>query len=72
MAIPLGTNDLKIFRRHLKDCSRYPGPEKPFTYWPRNAQEKKADTCECPIWCYGYLAKETHVINVSVRLTPGW
>ncbi|MGJ5818793.1 tyrosine-type recombinase/integrase [Paludibaculum fermentans] len=64
MAIPLGTNDLKIFRRHLTDCRRYPGVKnKPFSYRPRNAQEKKTDTCECPIWCYGYLAKETRTVD---------
>jgi hypothetical protein len=68
MAISLGTNDLKIFRRHLKDCDRYPdGSKKPFTHRPRSAHEKKADICECPIWCLGYLAKETHAVNGIVK-----
>lgn len=64
MAIAIGTNDLKIFRRHLTNCSRFSGVDpKPFTYRPRTAQEKKADTCDCPVWCYGYLAKETHIVK---------
>ncbi len=68
MAIRLGTNDLKIFRRHLTDCRRYPGVKnKPFTYRPRNAQEKKSDSCDCPIWCYGYLAKETRTLDGRTR-----
>jgi integrase len=68
MAIPVGTNDLKIFRRHLTNCSRYPNvSNKPFTYRPRTAQEKKADTCGCPVWCYGYLAKETRIVNERTR-----
>ena len=68
MAIAIGTNDLKIFRRHLTNCSRFSGVDpKPFTYRPRTAQEKKADTCACPVWCYGYLAKEIHIVKNQTR-----
>jgi hypothetical protein len=52
MAIRVGTNDLKIFRRHQARCSRYPsGFKKPFTSRPTTPKDKKADSCECPIWC---------------------
>ncbi len=53
MAIAPGTNDLKIFRRHLTNCEHTE-----FTFRPTTKQEEKGDTCECPIWCRGYLANE--------------
>ncbi|HTP36651.1 MAG TPA: hypothetical protein VMJ75_30960, partial [Candidatus Acidoferrales bacterium] len=63
MAIPLGTNDLKIYRRHAGYCTRYPpGPPKPDTYRPTSKKDEKSDTCACPIWCRGYLAKETKTV----------
>jgi hypothetical protein len=50
MAIPLGTNDLKIYRRHASYCTRYPGlKNKPDTYRPTAKKDAKADTCDCPI-----------------------
>lgn len=62
MAIRPGTNDLKIFRRHQARCSRYPhGSKKPFTHRPITPRDKKADSCQCPIWCLGYLAKESQI-----------
>jgi hypothetical protein len=64
MAIPLGTNDLKIYRRHASYCTRYPDlKNKPDTYRPVTKKDQKADTCECPIWCRGYLAKETKIVK---------
>src|SRR5664279_3522383 len=69
MATPLGRNSLNIFRRHLIHCSRYPrGSKQPFTHKPVTAKDKKADSCDCPIWCLGYLAKETQ--RVEGRLKP--
>ena len=63
--IALGTNDLKIFRRHLLNCGRYPdGSKKPFTYKPRTKQEQKADTCNCPVWCYGC---GDQILTVNIR-----
>ena len=60
MAILLGTNDLKIYRRHASYCTRFPGLKtKTDTYRPVTKKDQKVDTCECPIWCRGYLAKET-------------
>ena len=54
MAIPLGTNDLKIYRRHASYCTRYPDlKNKPDTYRPVTKRDEKADTCQCPIWCRG-------------------
>jgi hypothetical protein len=68
MAIPLGTNDLRIYRRHASYCSRYPGlKNKPDTYRPTKKKDQKADTCECPIWCRGYLAKETKIVRGKLR-----
>src|SRR5260370_40523371 len=68
MAIPLGTNNLDIFRRHLTHCSRYPlGTKKVFTPKPVTPKEKKADSCHCPIWCLGYLAKETELIKGKLK-----
>lgn len=64
MAIPLGTNNLKIYRRHASYCTRYPGlKNKPDTYRPVTKKDEKADTCECPIWCRGYLANETKIVK---------
>src|SRR5277367_3877209 len=60
MSIPLGTNDLKIYRRHASYCTRYPAlKSKPDTCRPASKKDQKLDTCQCPIWCRGYLAKET-------------
>src|SRR5258708_1586219 len=68
MAIPLGTNDLKIYRRHASYCTRYPSlKNKPDTYRPTAKKDAKADTCECPIWCRGYLAKETTIATGKLR-----
>ena len=68
MAIPLGTNDLKIYRRHASYCTRYPGlKNKPDTYRPATKKDAKADTCDCPIWCRGYLAKETKIARGKLR-----
>ena len=64
MAIPLGTNDLRIYRRHASYCTRYPGlKHKPDIHRPVTKKDTKADTCKCPIWCRGYLAKETRVAS---------
>ena len=42
MAIPLGTNDLKIYRRHASYCTRYPGlKNKPDTYRPVTKKDAK-------------------------------
>ena len=68
MAIALGTNDLKIYRRHASYCTRYPTlKNKPDTYRPTNKKDQKADTCDCPIWCRGYLAKETKIVRGKLR-----
>jgi len=68
MAIPLGTNDLKIYRRHASYCSRYQGiKNKPDTYRPVTKKDEKVDTCECPIWCRGYLAQETRIVKGKLR-----
>jgi integrase len=68
MAIPLGTNDLKIYRRHARSCSRYPSlKNKPETCRPATKKDQKADTCDCPIWCRGYLAKETKIVKGKLR-----
>ena len=72
MAIALGTNDLKIYRRHASYCNRYPGlKNKPDTYRPTKKKDQKADTCECPIWCRGYLAKETKIAKGKLRAYSG-
>ena len=50
MAVPTGTNDLKIYRRHASYCTRYPGlKNKPDTYRPILKKDQKADICECPV-----------------------
>ena len=68
MAITLGSNDLKIYRRHASYCTRYPGlKNKPETYRPSTKKDQKADTCHCPIWCRGYLAKETQIVRGKLR-----
>src|ERR1700747_951930 len=68
MAIPLGTNDLKIYRRHASYCTRYPGLiNQRDTYRPVTKKDAKADTCQCPIWCRGYLAKETKIVKGNLR-----
>jgi integrase len=68
MAIPLGTNSLKIYRRHASYCTRYGDlKNKPDTYRPVTKKDEKADTCACPIWCRGYLAKETRVVNAKPK-----
>jgi integrase len=68
MAIPLGTNDLTIYRRHASYCTRYPGlKNKPDTYKPDTKKHAKLDTCECPIWCRGYVAKETRIVKGKPR-----
>jgi hypothetical protein len=68
MAIRLGTNDLKIYRRHASYCTRYPGlKSKPDTHRPVTKKDQKVDACECPIWCRGYLAKETKIVKGKQR-----
>jgi integrase len=68
MAIALGTNDLKIYRRHASYCTRYPTlKNKPDTYRPVTKKDQKADLCQCPIWCRGYLAKETKVVQGKLK-----
>jgi integrase len=68
MAIALGTNDLKIYRRHASYCTRYPGlKNKPDTYRPVTKKDAKSDSCECPIWCRGYLAKEIKMVKGKER-----
>jgi hypothetical protein len=68
MAIPVGTNDLKIYGRHASYCTRYPGiKNKPDTYRPVTKKGEKVDTCECPIWCRGYLAQETKIAKGKLR-----
>jgi hypothetical protein len=64
MSIPLGTNDLKIYRRHASYCTRYPALSKKLdTYRPVSKKDQKLDTCQCPIWCRGYLANETKMVK---------
>ncbi|MEO8592273.1 MAG: tyrosine-type recombinase/integrase [Candidatus Solibacter sp.] len=68
MAIPLGTNDLKIYRRHASYCTRYLAlKNKPDTYRPVTKKDEKLDTCQCPIWCRGYLAKEIKIVKGKQR-----
>ena len=55
MATPLDLNNLKTYRRHITTCASYPGR----TFKPETITQKNADTCACPIWCDGYLSKET-------------
>lgn len=72
MATLLGTNALLLYRRHLTDCSRFPGEisrtnHKPQTLKPTNKKQEKADTCVCPIACRGYLKNETKKVNGKTR-----
>lgn len=68
MAIPLGTNDLKIYRRHASYCTRYPETHhRPDTFRPVTKKDQKTDTCACPIWCRGYLARETKLVHGKLR-----
>jgi hypothetical protein len=68
MSIPVGANDLKIYRRHASYCTRYPsGSKKPDTYRPSRKKDQKADSCQCPIWCRGYLAKHTQIVKGKIR-----
>jgi hypothetical protein len=68
MAIPVGTNDLKIYRRHASYCTRYPQTNhKPDTYRPVTKKDQKSDTCACPVWRRGYLAKETKIVKGKLR-----
>src|SRR5580693_6187332 len=65
MPVPLGANDLKIYRRHASYCTRYADlTKKPE---PTSKKDQKLDTCQCPIWCRGYLAKETKIVNGKLR-----
>lgn len=71
MAIPVGKNDLKLFRRHSDNCARYPNVrnKKP-TYRPRTDKEKKEDALcipTCFIHAIGYLANETEMHNGKLR-----
>ena len=63
MAIKLGTNDLKMFRRHITGCPGYPGE----TFQPVSKKDQKADACKCPIWARGYLALETEIVKGKVK-----
>src|SRR4051812_42603448 len=68
MAIPLGASNLKIYRRHASYCTRYPNTShRRDTSRPASKKDEKADTCTCPIWCRGYLAKETRIANGKLR-----
>jgi len=59
---------LKIYRRHASYCTRYPTlKNKPDTYRPTTKKDQNADTCGCPIWCRGYLAKETKIVKGKLR-----
>jgi hypothetical protein len=61
MAIPLGTNDLKIYRRHASYCTRYPSlKNKPDTYRPSTKKDAKTDTCNCPIWWLDITASKLY------------
>ena len=72
MAIPAGTNDLKIYRRHASYCTRYSETKpRPDTYRPTTKKEQKTDTCACPIWCRGYLGKETKIVKGSWTRATG-
>jgi hypothetical protein len=45
VAIPVGTNDLKIYRRRASYCTRYPKAHpKPDTYRPVSKKDQKKDT----------------------------
>src|ERR1022692_2205058 len=45
MAIPVGTNDLKIYRRHASYCTRFPSlKNKPDTYGPTKLRNSLADS----------------------------
>jgi hypothetical protein len=37
------------------------------TYRPTTKKDQKADACRCPIWCRGYLAKETKILRGKLR-----
>jgi integrase len=68
MAIAIGTNSINPVRRHLSGCTRFPkGSKQPLTHKPKTPQERKTDSCRCPIWCLGYLAKETEIKNGKLR-----
>lgn len=68
MSVPVGTNDLKIYRRHASYCTRYPDlKSKPDTCRPALKKDQKLDTCQCPIWCRGYLAKETRIVKGKLK-----
>jgi hypothetical protein len=68
VAIPGGTNDLKLYRRHASFCTCYsPSSPRPDTYRPVSKKDHKNDTCSCPVWCRGYLAKETESVKGNLR-----
>lgn len=68
MAIKLGTNNLRLYRRHLQGCTRYPvRSNQPLTDKPNTKEEEMADSCTCPIWAYGYLWDETHIVRGKTR-----
>jgi site-specific recombinase XerD len=52
-------NTLTLYRRHIKSC----GKTKP-TYFPATPKDRKADDCQCPIVCAGYLE---HVVDHKGR-----
>ena len=37
------------------------------TYRPVSKKDHKNDTCSCPVWCRGYLAKETEIVKGNLR-----
>jgi hypothetical protein len=67
VAIPGGTNDLKIYRRHATSVLAISKQPRPDTYRPVSKKDHKNDTCSCPVWCRGYLAKETEIVKGNLR-----
>jgi integrase len=63
MAIRVGTNDLRMFRRHVTGCPKFPGE----SFQPISKKDQKTDACLCPIWCRGYLANETENLGGKLR-----
>ena len=47
--------------RAIRTSSADPKPTDP------RQKGQKADTCACPIWCRGYLAKETKIVKGKLR-----
>src|SRR5436309_2100885 len=60
-------NQLTAYRRHITAC----GKTEP-TYEPQTKEDRKFDSCECPIVVSGYLAKHSGRIRHLSLDTNDW